>query len=373
MTYTPPTITVTPAGGSPVTLSSVTYATVNAGKQYFTDNWQARTLTLEFIPSASTYTPKATDLVIMTDSNGATQFYGYVIESSRQYAIPYNASTGATPGDRVQIVAQGPIGKLGQVSVSWTASGAAFTAQGILTKIMTDTGVSVTAGGLYYYNPYVNPTATTVTDSGYALDMVNQLARTANWIIVDSYNNLGFLQPQTNQTYYAFTDSGSGIKYNSIEFVSTTRNQNNTVNVLQDTGTTQTATSGATYSNAWDCYTYFANNDADAASLAGYYLNTMLPATPPPFRISVGTVMDNSVDVQTLFPQRITGVKGCLGFLSTITLRGTTYSVVPIGLSATWYPDQMVGNVYFMPSVGAAFTLDSTTTGVLDQNVLGLP
>lgn len=372
MTYTAPTITVTPAGGATYTMTAVQSVSINAGRQFVTDNWQARTFQMEFIPNNSSYIPKATDLVEMTNGGTKVFFRGWVTESQRTYQIPYNASTGQSPGDRVTVTAQAPLGKTGQVNVSWSATGAVWKAQQVLVKIMADTGVSITTAGSYYWNPNLNPTATTISGTGYALDMVNELARTANWLILDDYDKLCFMNPQTDAVYYTFTDSGSGIKYNDIEYVSSTRNQFNVVNVQQYSGTAQSASTGATYANTWNLQTYFADNNTDAASLASYSLNTLNPASPSPYRISVSTTLSNATDPQDLFIQRTTGANKFLGYLSTVTLRGSTVYVIPQGLSATWYPDRMVGNVFFMPSLGTAFTLNSVSNGVLNQNVLGL-
>jgi hypothetical protein len=62
-----------------------------------------------------------------------------------------------------------------------------------------------------------------------------------------------------------------------------------------------------------------------------------------------------------------------IGASASIVFRGTTVTGQIQGLSAAFYPDRASVQLYFSPSLGTPFTLDSSTNGVLDQNRLGYP
>lgn len=379
MSYTPPTIKVTPKGGSTYTMSAVTYANMSAGRQYVTDNWMPRVFSFEFIPDSTSYLPKVTDEVKVLDPSNNWYFYGFVTESERVYDIPYNAATGKSPGDRVRVTAQGPMGQAGQTYVKWT-QGPAITAQSFQGDvIVTNGGISLIAFGSYTYNPILNPTGTTLTFEGYVLDFMNQMAPTTTYIYRDFYDRIAYSAPFVDTEYATFTDTGSGgFAYGQIEFASSSRNQFNQIVISQQTGTNQTATNaGVTVKNAWNPQTFYANADSTAASLASYYLSTLNPAVPPPTKISSGSVYPNTANLEKLLLQYLNtfgtpDVKS-IGYMVKIILRGVTYYAVIQGLSASWYPDRYVCDFYLMPTLGAPFTLDSTTNGVLNTNVLGLP
>jgi hypothetical protein len=62
-----------------------------------------------------------------------------------------------------------------------------------------------------------------------------------------------------------------------------------------------------------------------------------------------------------------------IGASASIVFRGTTVTGQIQGMSAAFYPDRAGVQLYFSPSLGTPFTLDSSTNGVLDQNRLGYP
>lgn len=382
--YTTPTIKVTPAGGAANTITNVQYIQISAGRTVMMNPWNPRTTTFEFIPAAGSYSPKVSDLVEIQDASGFYFFYGYVIESQRTYEIPYNSVTGAAPMDRVTVTAQGPMGRMGQTSATWSTSGYgavyAYYVANTLIKNASGVNIAYDAPTTYPYNPVINPSSDVVTDTGYMLDSINKLARTCNWCVFDGIASAGapssvaVMSPQTDQNYFTFTDTGSGgFSYNKIEFASNSQNQINQVIVNQYLGTAQQATAaGATYLNTWTNDTYFANDNADAASVANYLLATNAITNSTPTQITASNIQaNNSILLDTLYQGR-TGNKTALGRLIAITLRGSTYQAIVQGFSALFTPVQVTVDFQLMPTLGAGFILDSPTNGVLDVNVLGL-
>lgn len=341
--------------------------------------------TFEYIPAPGAYVPKVTDTVKITNgaptgTNTSEYFSGYVIESLRSYEIPYNVSSGAAPADRVTVTCQGPMGQAGQTSATWLISASAQTVSYWMQNTFNAAGLGIMGGGnLNYFDPLLNPTATSQTATEYILDFANRMARTGVWQLRDFYNYLLYGPPTTSTIVNTFTDTGSGgFSYKHVEFASSSRNQFNKVIVRQAAGPEQSAeNAGAAVKNTWTCDTQLLNADATALSLAQYYLATMNPAVPPPTKVSCDTTSVNNSSLHTLLYQTNGTVSPLqydfsIGCLANITLRGTTYTAMCEGLSATFYPSYMTCDFYFSPSLGQPFTLDSASLGVLDQNKLAL-
>jgi hypothetical protein len=65
------------------------------------------------------------------------------------------------------------------------------------------------------------------------------------------------------------------------------------------------------------------------------------------------------------------GAQPIVGKTAVITFRGETVVAQIQGIVASFYVDRASVQLYFSPSLGVPFTLDSSSFGVLDTNRLG--
>jgi hypothetical protein len=139
---------------------------------------------------------------------------------------------------------------------------------------------------------------------------------------------------------------------------------------------TQTATSGSAPYNSL-VYDTYNQNTSDAASLAGYIVNLQSLTTAVPFSITTDTKMAancttiSELSTSAVFADVTAGMN--LGAAVTVEFRGTTVTAQIQGINTTFYPDYAQVQLYLSPSLGTAFTLDSSAFGVLDTNRLGYP
>lgn len=375
MPYTCPTVNYSNTiNGTYTSLTGIQSVSINRGRQRIADPFPQSSCVVELIPANSYATALAIgqyiDVRPTNSSSDLAFFAGRITDVERIYDMPYNAATGAAPGDRIRITCTGGTGILATQystytwgAVSFTiAVGAVQTASNV--RIQADaSSLSVSAQSIY----------------GGGLDVLNVLANTTQKFMDDSdkkRNNDGYVgeiflygvSPNT----ITFSDTGVGYKMRRIQFLSTAQNTFSQVNVSAAGLATQTASSGTPPYNTLNEATYAATT-ADALALAGYLYNVnsgQLVAAPAVIGTDT-TVADTCTDIVKLCTSGPT--YGYIGSPVTVTFRGTTSYAQVQGISAAFYPDKAEVQVYLSPSIGTAFTLNSTQFGILNTNRLGYP
>jgi hypothetical protein len=218
------------------------------------------------------------------------------------------------------------------------------------------------AGVVLVPNRGSNLTSSTITLPGQnALDLVNKIARTAQYFIDDRDNqrdNVGVLAGQVGMIV-------------GLEFFSSAENVFNQINVYPDGLATQSQTGTAPF-NSLDYYTTN-NTTADAASLAGLLYNLFNGLTTAvPFTLTTDTNADDTwLGVAQL--QTPTGGAGYIAAGATITFRGATYNAQIQRIAVSFTPDVARLALTLSPNLGTPFTLNSNQFGILDTNRLGYP
>ena len=375
MPYTPPTVNYYNSGTATwLTMSGVQSVNIQRGKQRFQDPFTQTSAVIEIIPTAST-SFSIGQMIDIRDTNAdlaTCYFQGQITDVQRSYAMPYNAGTGATPADRIRIIATGGTGLIGTAQLAgqtWLSASCAA----IIESLLTAQGLQ--AGSTWSNNVQ----ASAQTYDGSLLDAINQLLRTAQ-LIIDDYavsrtlNKLGFTYYPMGQAFntISFTDTGSGYAYSGLEFLSSVQNTFNWIEVTATDVYNTVAAFGSPPFNALR-YSTFNATVADTASLASYlwYLLSGQVA-PAPFSISTSTVTSSGCMALAQIPASTLG-NAVIGQQVGVTFRGsTTYGTV-VGVNAAFYPDRGNVQLFLSPSLGTPFTLDSTAFGVLDTNRLGYP
>lgn len=388
MPYTPPTVNYsTTLNGTYTTLTGVQSVSIRRGRTYFQDNFPGSRCVIELIPANSYTTPLAIGqyIDVRTTNSGTSPAYfvGQITDVERVYEMPYNAGTGAAPGDRIIITAAGPLGMIASTTVaSYTfsidaADYEAFELAGLAnTWLVPDKG----------YASYLPTSLTSVTDAG-ILDVINQLARTAQAIVDDldarrttnPYNPTpGVVQPQifwysgTSPLVATFSDAGTGTKYNRLTFKSAAESTFNSVNVVTPGLATQNEQAATGPYNTLDYNTYSKTTTA-ADNLASYlYLLLSGQTTIAPFSITVDTAVDDTF-LQYCHIASLIPTYTWIGAQATVRFRGTTYGATVQSIAVNFYPGQANAEFTFAPTLGQPFTLDSSTFGILDTNRLGYP
>jgi hypothetical protein len=91
--------------------------------------------------------------------------------------------------------------------------------------------------------------------------------------------------------------------------------------------------------------------------------------TAVPFLLQTNTTVDASCMAVAVLSKA--GAQPTLGKTAVITFRGETVVAQIQGIVASFYVDRASVQLYFSPSLGVPFILDSSSFGVLDQNRLG--
>jgi hypothetical protein len=390
MPYTTPTVNYCATiDGTYTSLTGIQTVSISRGRQRFQDNFPQTNCTIELIPATTYAVPLAVGQFIdvrTTNAAGSIAYFvGTITDIERSYAIPYNSGTGYAPGDRIVISATGCLGTLGKTTYpsftivvsdcTTSIYDAAFFAGAIAKPV-----------GFGVYSLAFN-SLQTLTNIG-ALDMINTLLRTCQWLIDDidnqrvtytgkSYTSATFPAGQGNRNY-TFSDIGTGgsYAYSNLEYLSSVQNTFTQVQVAPTGLATQTATSGSAPYNSL-VYDTYNQNTSDAASLAGYIVNLQSLTTAVPFSITTDTKMAancttiSELSTSAVFADVTAGMN--LGAAVTVEFRGTTVTAQIQGINTTFYPDYAQVQLYLSPSLGTAFTLDSSAFGVLDTNRLGYP
>jgi hypothetical protein len=390
MPYTPPTVNYCATiNGTYTSLTGIQSVSISRGRQRFQDNFTQTNCVIELIPAATYAVPLAVGQFIdvrTTNAAGSPAYFvGNITDIERAYSIPYDSVTGIAPADRITITAAGTLGVLGKSVISSDVM-VESDCTGSIFSFAYDAGTHVDAVGFNNYSLAFN-SAQLLTNIG-VLDLVNTLLRTCQYIIDDIDNqrvtSLGFsnvgatFQPGQGNTAYNFSDVGTvGTRaFTDLQFLSSVQNTFTQVQVAPAGLATQTASSGTAPFNTL-VYDTYSLNTANAASLAGYILNMQSLATAVPYSITTNTLV--APTCTTISELALTAVLSDitagmnLGATANVTFRGTTASAQIQGINTTFYPDYATVQLFLSPSLGAAFTLDSTVLGILDTNRLGFP
>jgi hypothetical protein len=399
MPYTAPTVNyATTMDGTYTTLTGVLSVTFNRGRQRFMDPFPPTSCQIELIPANSYATPLAIGQFIdvrQTNSSGSEAYFvGQITDVTRAYDMPYNAGTGAAPGDRIVITALGPTGLCGRalfnnVEVLVVAEPAA--ARTLFTQ-NTQRYLNIKSDALVNFT-YLKPIQQFFT-SDTPLDVLNQIAATDPFYFSDrdnartvtgnpsgnasynpGYGPLDFAmtivgQRDESANAFTFSDTGSGYEFNRIEYGTGAQNSFTQVNVVTENAdgytnvAVQSAYTGFSPFSALNWNTY-GTTAAEASSLASYILTRSYVPTAAPMSVSTTTVVDDTITTLAKMNTVIPGQRGA------VTFRGTTYRVTLEGLDVAFFADRAVVTAHFSPFPLDYFILDSSTNGVLDTNRLG--
>jgi hypothetical protein len=297
--------------------------------------------------------------------------------------MPFNAGTGAAPGDRITITASGTMGALGRsININTTSPLGAATfaifsfADGNAINVRTISPSPVNSSAF--------------TFRGGLLDVINALLRTCQYFIDDTDSNRTInisgdnfygatFPPGFGNLNYVFSDSNTvgSFKYNALQYESSVQNTFTQVNVIPAGLATQTEVSGLPPYNSLEYNTY---NETilDASNLAQLIIATQNLVQITPNVISTDTfIAPTCTTISRLSRNEMfnPGQEALrvfnLGAAVTVEFRGTTVEAQIQGINTTFYPDHAAVQLYLSPSLGAQFILDNATFGVLDQNKLG--
>jgi hypothetical protein len=386
MTYTTPTVNYSATiNGTYTSLTGIQSVSINRGRQRFQDNFAQTNCVIELIPANSYTVPLVVGQFIdVRDTNSASSpcyFAGIITDINRRFDMPFDAVSGAAPGDRITITATGPIGAVGANSadITYAAGTAIFRAAGVCFF-----------SGVDAFPTYVGTVLTpAINYNGGALDLVNSLLRTGQ-IFIDELDTKRLVTPSGFSFYvqlynaglgnrnYVFSDAGTvgAFEFAALEYLSSVQNAFTEIEVTAPGVATQTASVGA---RPFNTLVYNTNSDTAAAALdlANYVLALQNDVAITPFSVSTSTVLSPTcttlslINVITFSPPAIASPGANLGSAVTVEFRGTTVTGQIQGINTTFYPDQARVQLYLSPSLGAPFTLDNTSFGVLDANKLG--
>ena len=386
MPYTKPKVWYsTTVDGTYTELTGIQSINITRGRQRFIDPFVGSSCIIELIPANTYAVPlEIGQFLDVRPANSATSpcyFNGRITDVERFYGIPYNASnTIAAPADRIVITVTGGTGVLGAQLEDGTGNKTSgLDAVGLAGDFAYAEGVAAN------YDPYDPITLDPWYPSGviasgvpYELgqptfDIINQLLRTAQWVIDDADRErtddgwkfrCNFYPASSTGTTITFSDTGAK-RYNQINFLSSLQQSFSFVAVQPDGLATQYASSGD-LKNGYT-FTSYDVSTTQALNLATYVRLVSNQTTPAPFMISTNTAVDDTVgDLADLMTYPV-------GTAVEVTFRGSTVDATVQGWQFGFYPDQATVACYLSPSLGTPFTLDSSLFGVLDTNRLGYP
>jgi hypothetical protein len=392
MPYTTPTVNYCATlDGTYTSLTGIQSVSINRGRQRFSDNFTPTNAVIDLIPAATYAVPLAVgqfiDIRTTNSASSPAYFVGTITDVERQYAMPYNTVSGVAPADRITITATGATGAMAKNTLSQYAI--------VNTDCTTSIGqlgvdILVRCDSIGGRTALTRNSTNILSEIG-AFDLVNQLLRTCQFF-VDDLDNLRttrttfygtessaattYAQGQGNTTY-TFTDTGSNFAFADIQFISSVQN---TFTQAQVTSTglipVQTASNGPAPYNTL-VYDTYSESSANAASLAAYIIAMQSITTPVPYSITTNTMTTPTcTDISLLSTTAVyidytAGMN--LGATVSVTFRGATSTATIQGINTTFYPDYATVQLFLSPSLGTAFTLNSSVTGVLDTNRLGFP
>ena len=389
MAYTAPTVNYSATlEGTYTSLTGVQSVSISRGRQRYQDNLPQTSCTIELIPAATYAVPFAIGQFIdVKDENiliSPCYFTGVITDIERKYSIPYNSVSGYAPGDRITITATGAVGALGKTSLADDF----ISANDAASSLVLIAALNNVYVGQEQQSPAQN---SAVTFTGGLLDLANNLLRTAQYMLDDidtrrvreysGYDQFAEVYPPGQggpPDKYKLSDAGGAgtYKFSDLQYLSSVQNAFTEVQVTPEGLTTQTATSGSAPYNTL-VYSTLNATTADALSLANYVLTVQSLTTVTPYSITTNTkIADDCLKLAQMNTSEIYfsgDSRMPLGATLQVIFRGTTVDVQVQGINTTFYPDYATVQLFLSPSLGVAFTLDSTVSGILDTNRLGYP
>lgn len=290
--------------------------------------------------------------------------------------MPYDTVSSYAPADRIIITATGATGALGKQSLS----NYSFSSQLVDTTI---NGYALSFNVVAFTNTPSTVISTAQTFTGGSLDLTNTLLRTQQYLIDDADNNrtgVVFFDDFTNtvttfpagqgNVNYTFSDAGTvgALKFSNLEYLSSVQNTFKQVQVVSPGNATQSATSGAAPYNTL-VYNTYSLNTTEALNLANFVLSTKSIDTASPYSIRTNTNLSATcTDISKLSDIADLAADNLamnLGASVSIIFRGTTATAQIQGINTTFFPDYASVQLFLSPSLGTAFTLDSTVFGIL--------
>ena len=405
MAYTPPNVYYASTfDGTYTKLDGVQSVSIKRGKSRFQDPTTASQCSIELIPQSTFPAMSIGQFIDIRDSNSGSSsayFVGKITDIDRSYAIPYNAGTGAAPGDQVTITVTGGTGVLasGYGSEGYGAGTIVDASEQMMTGTMLVANVyAITSQNIGYSYPTfatIVPIGQNVLIPGVApwFDNINRVINTVQYSVDDldlnrtfkpNYANIFdvyagvYFYPtgQTGKSISLVDDGSTGstvYKYANIEYVSSVQSAFTQVLVqYQSFGVGGYADVVETTNLGSPPYVGFsyptvAATTTQASNLGNYVLTVNNQTSPVPFSIGTSTTQQESAAALGKLAE-------CpIGTAVTVKFRGTTVIGTVSGISANYYPDRANIRLSLTPSLGTPFTLDSSVFGVLDTNRLGYP
>ena len=409
MAYTPPNVYYASTfNGTYTKLDGVQSVSIKRGKSRFQDPTPVSQCSIELIPQSTFPSMTVGQFIDIRDSNSGSSsayFVGKITDIDRSYDIPYNAGTGAAPGDRVTITVTGGTGVLasGSGSAGYGAGIAVDATRTLMTGSMDITQVYTTTPQNigYNYGVFGNPVPIGQNilppDVAPWLDTINQVLNTIQYSADDldlnrtfKNNPIGianvyagvYFYPtgQTGKTISLVDDGSTGstvYKYANIEYASSVQSaftqilvQYQQFGIVGGVSAYYNVTANRKVGDApyvGFSYNTVAATTTQANSLGDYVLTVNNQTSPVPFSVATSTTQSEGVAALGKLAE-------CpLGTAVTVKFRGTTVSATVSGISASYYPDRANIRLSLTPSLGTPFTLDSSAFGVLDTNRLGYP
>lgn len=389
MPYTPPKVyRSTSLMGTYTELTGITSINIFRGRQFAQDPFSGSTCVIELIPATSYATPITVGQFLdIRDSNSGSSpayFQGIIRDVRRTYEIPYNASTGYAPADRITITVAGGTGVMGSSLYRFDQT---RYAGDIMYEVLFDTNevemISPTVPLASFDKPSGVQQSPTSSGQGVkagtsVLAFKNVQLDTAQWMIDDGDNQRNSIYDvranvfPTNAwgTNISFVDDGSTgsnvFRYSGIEYLSGAQTSFDRVVIKPDGLTQQSAQLANNAKNGIFIDTYDAST-TQAANLAAYVLAVNQQTTPAPFVVQTNSAINDTVGnlgKMETYP---------VGLGVTVKFRGSTVYATVQGWSFGYYPEMATVQCFLSPSLGTPFTLDSAAFGVLDTNRLGYP
>lgn len=396
MAYTVPVVAYsTSLSGTYTALTGIQSVHISRGRRRFQDPFSQTTCVVELIPANSYATPlevgQFIDVRVTNSGSAKAWFNGRISDVERTYEFPYNSGTGAAPADRITITAMGGVAAVGQAGNAVVIGAATADARENMVNLLSGIGVYMNTafgtGADDVYNKFDVSTTIAAGSSQSYLDLVNYLANAGQAFVDDVDVGRAILLSasfeinayKSSTRSWTFSDNpGAGeYKYTGLAYLSGALETFNEITVAgYDTSLTkQTANAGigAPYNELQ--YQTQLNSTANMSNLAAYLLTTQNETEPTPFVIRTNTLVADGIETKCYMAK--TGATDwfdqLLGAAVTLEFRGSTVTGIVQGASLAFYAESANFEFYLSPFLGAAFTLDSTTRGVLDTNRLGYP
>lgn len=400
MPYTPPNVYYAATfDGAYTKLDGVQAVNISRGKQRFQDSVAASQCVIELIPTptlpANITVGQFIDIRDTNNGSSPAYFVGKITDIQRQYSIPYDATTGFAPDDRLTITITGGTGVMASGYGANFPGGTTDASYAICNGTMGIANVRcVTPQNLNWDPTYTaNPIGINIINPGGDplapelspwLETINKVLNTIQYSIDDLDLNRtpvtnGFVNTvyfgaycyptgQTGKTLQFVDDGSTGaniFKYSQIEFLSSVQSAFTQV-VIESTFPNVEIKTGSRPYTGFSYPTAIATQ-AQGTPLGQYVLTTNATTNPVPFTIGTSSAVQDGV-------QQLGKLAECpIGTAVILKFRGAVYYATVSAVSVNYLPD--VANVYltFTPSLGTPFTLNSTAFGVLNTNRLGFP